>query len=70
MGGMEHLGEGPDREGLGEPRNPLEQYVPAGEEPDEEPFDHGVLPDDPSPDLGHHGGNGSGPHSGGHRVGD
>ena len=34
-----------DRRGLGQARNPLEQHVPPGQERDQEPRQHHVLPD-------------------------
>jgi hypothetical protein len=35
-----------DREGLGQPRNALDQKVAAREQPDEDPLEHVVLSDD------------------------
>jgi hypothetical protein len=50
-GGVDRLGEGPDGERLREPRDPLEQHVPAGEEADEQTVDHVALSDDAQRDL-------------------
>ncbi len=44
--GVDDLGQRAHGERLGQPGHPLQQDVPAGEEPDEQPLDHGVLPDD------------------------
>ncbi len=51
---MEHIGERPDREGLGEPGHSLEEDMPPGQESDEEPLHHHVLADDPLAYLGQH----------------
>ena len=48
---VDDLRERPDRQGLGEPGNALEQDVAAGEQPDEQPLHHGVLADDAARDL-------------------
>ena len=49
--GVEDVGEGLDREGLGEARDALEEEVAAGEEGDEHPLEHRVLADDHPADL-------------------
>jgi hypothetical protein len=38
------LGERLDRERLCQPRHPLEQHVPAREQPDQQSLDHVLLP--------------------------
>ena len=43
--------EGAHRERLGDAGHALEEQVPAGQQPDEHPLDHGVLPDDDPLDL-------------------
>ena len=48
---VERVGEGPDRQGLGEARHALEEQVPAGQECDEHALEHRVLADDDTPDL-------------------
>ncbi len=50
-GGVENLGQGPDREGLGQAGHALEQDVPPGQEPDQETLDHATLAHDPATDL-------------------
>ena len=47
----EDLGEGLDRQGLGQARDALEEEVAAGQEADEHPLEHRVLADDDPPDL-------------------
>ena len=49
--GVEGLGEGADRERLGEAGDALEQQVAAGEQGDEHALEHRVLADDHAPDL-------------------
>ena len=48
---VERVREGPDREGLGEAGDALEQQVAAGEQRDEHALEHRVLADDDAPDL-------------------
>ncbi len=49
--GLKDFGQSPHREGLGQTGNPFEEDVTAGQEPDEEPFDHGGLAHYPAPHL-------------------
>ena len=48
---VEDVGEGLDRERLGEAGDALEEQVAAGEEGDEHALEHRVLADDDAPDL-------------------
>ena len=48
---VDGLGERPHGERLGEPRHAFEQHVAAGEQADEQAFDHVVLADDAARDL-------------------
>ena len=48
---VEDVGEGLDRQRLGEARHALEEEVAAGEQRDEDPLEHRVLADDHAPDL-------------------
>jgi hypothetical protein len=47
----EDFGERLQRQRLGEPRDPLQQDVAAGEQADEQALEHRVLPDDHASDL-------------------
>src|SRR5262249_15497607 len=49
--GAQRVGEGLDRQRLGQPWDALQQHVTAGQEADEDPFDHVPLADDDLPDL-------------------
>ena len=46
--GVDDLRQRAHRQGLGEAGDALEQDVAAGQQADEEPLDHGVLPHDPA----------------------
>ena len=43
---VDHRGESSDGECLGQAREPLEQHVPVGEQPDHQAVEHGPLADD------------------------
>ena len=47
----EDLGQGGDGAGLGQPRHPFQQQVPAREQGDQDPFQHAFLADDDPLDL-------------------
>src|SRR4051794_36374979 len=49
--GVEDVGQGLDRQGLGEARNALEEEMAARQQGDEDPLEHGVLADDDPADL-------------------
>ena len=50
-GAAEHLGDGLDRQGLGEAGDALDQQVPAREQADEDALEHLVLARDDALDL-------------------
>src|SRR5207248_2734521 len=50
-GELQAVGQRLHRQRLGQPRNALEQHVPAGDEADEQPLDHLPLADDHLPGL-------------------
>ena len=64
---VERVGEGPDRQRLGQAGHALEQQVAAGQQRDEDPLQHLVLADDDAPDL-EQDGLGGGAGIGGHRA--
>ena len=49
---VHHLREGAHRQGLGQAGHALQQDVPAGQQPDEQPLHHLVLPHDHLADFG------------------
>ncbi len=50
-GPAEHVGDGLDRERLGQAGDAFEQHVAAGEQRDEQPLEHPLLPHDHALDL-------------------
>ncbi len=50
---VDGAGKGTHGEGLGEPRHTLQQDVPVGEQPDDEPLEHRPLADDDLAELRH-----------------
>ena len=50
---MQHIREGAHGEGLRQTWHPFEQHMPAREQPDQQPFDHGLLADNPLLHFGH-----------------
>ena len=50
-GGVQRVGEGPDRQRLGEAGHALQEEVAAGQQGDEHALQHLVLADDDTPDL-------------------
>ena len=45
-GRPDRVGEGADGKGFREPRYTFHEHVPIGQQPDQQPLHHGLLPDD------------------------